>query len=198
MDEAGIVEATPDTTPRSITIEVLYKLKSGKTVLRQYNVPVEEVRASMNEVYTSEEYNNTHFDLYSAVEKNAIHKIEVYDALENKICLITDNEAKEFLEAYVKDLKNIDLDTISGLPIGRISPLFKGSFEGFEESYSGYYLYPQFKNSLAYLDSVGCDMSGLTSEIKIEEVQNIAIYSYNQYKYENGEYLYTDELVYTR
>lgn len=196
MEENGIVRAEKNNTSRNISINIFYRLKGGKEIVRRYDVPVRDAREAMNEVYKSEEYNRTHFDLYEAVEKNAIHKVEIYDAFEKKVCLFTDKDAEEFLEVYTKDLKNIDLDTISRLPIGRISPLFKGEYL-YEESYSGYYLYEEFANTMNYLKSLGCDTSGFTTEIKAEDIQTISINSYSQYRYEDGEYLYADELIYT-
>jgi len=196
MEENKVVEQEQLSTERKITINIYYKLKSGKKILRMYNIPLSKVVMAMNEVYSTEEFNRNHFDIYDAVSTGEIKKAEVFDVSDSRVMTFTDKDCKEFLDVYLEDLLTLTIDDISEFPIGRVTPSYKSS-EGFEEMFSGYYIYPSFEKTLNYLKSKGADTSEFTSEINPEKVQSIMVSSYNLYKYEDGENLYLDELVYS-
>jgi len=196
MDENGIVEAERGTTERKLTVNISYKLKSGRTVLRKYDIPLSKALTAVKEIYKTEEFNRVHFDIFNAIETGAIRKADVFDVFGSRAVTFTDEDCKKFLEAYLKDLSEVTIDKISELPIGRVAPSFKTTY-GYDEVFSGYYIYPSYTNTMNYLKSLNVDTTYFTSEVKAADIQSIYASSYNLYKYEDGDNLYLDELVYS-
>lgn len=198
MDENGIVLRDRTHKERTLSVQIFYTMKGGKKILRRYDIPVSKVKAAMNEIYKTSEYKLNHFDIYDGIAKNAIHKVDVYDVFENRALSLTGSQKEEFLKIYMSELEKMTVDTISELPIGRISPLVKTS-ERFDDSYSGYYIYPEFTKTLAYIESFGSDMENFKSDIKADEISAINVTSYNMYAYADSEDdgIYVEEIRYT-
>lgn len=195
MEENGYHEIDPDDSNRTINIQICYELKSGKIVLRQYDIPLSKALASIGDIYNSEEYNLNHFDIYKGYENGIISKVEIYDSYEQRIGLLTEADKDKLMDTYISELKNITLDTISQVPIGRIVPSYKAS-ELYDESYSGYYIYPEYKKTLALIESYGVDMTGLTAGVDASEIVSINLSSYSLYGRSNQEYAYVSDVNY--
>lgn len=194
MEENGIQKLDEDTV-RKINIEVCYELKNGKIVLRQYTIPLSKVLSAMNEIYKTEEYKDIHFTLNDSFEAGYIHKVEVYDGYDNKVVSVTEEEKDKLLKTYLSELKKLDIDMISNVPIGRIAPLVKVS-DVYDETFSGYYIYPEFTQTLGLIEGYGVDISSFTNEIKADELMAVNISSYNMYGYSDDQHLYLDNLSY--
>jgi len=196
MDEVGISEIPHESKGMSITVQIAYELNSGRMVLREYDIPVAKIKTAMNEIYKTEEYKTKHFDVIKAYEMGAINKAEVFDAYENKALSLTDAQKNEFMDIYLEELKAMTIDTISQLPIGRVTMSIKTS-EKYEDSLMGYYIYPEFKNTLAFIEKYGYDMSGFSTEVPVEKITNISVNSYNLYGYSESDMCYADSMMYT-
>lgn len=195
MEESGYHEINQDDSNRTINIQICYELKGGRFVLRQYDIPLSKALVAIGDIYNSEEYNLNHFDIYKGYENGIISKAEIYDCYESRVGLFTEADKDKLMDTYISELKNITIDTISQVPIGRIVPSFKAS-ELYDESYSGYYIYPEYKKTLALLESYGVDMSGLTASVDASEVVSINLSSYNLYGRSDQEYAYVSDVNY--
>ena len=195
MEENGIIELNHNSGPKKIYTKICYKLKNGKVILREYCVPLSVVLNSIDEIYKTKEFKDVHFDLREGFENGVIHKVDIYDSFENRVASVSNKEKDEVLKTYLKELDNLNIDIISNAPIGRISPLVRVS-EVYDESYSGYYLYPEFKETLALLESYGVDISSLTNEINADEILSMNLSSYNLYGYSEDNTLYLENLSY--
>ena len=180
---------------RKTSIRVCYELNGGKIVTRYYNIPLSKVLSAINEVYKTEEYKDVHFNLDDEFKKDVIHKVDVYDGFESKIVSVTEDEKDRLLRTYLSELKTMDIDTISNVPIGRIAPLVKVS-DVYDETFSGYYIYPEFTKTIDLIKSYGADTKYLTNEISVDELISIGVNAYNRYGYSNDETLYVDNLTY--
>lgn len=185
---------------RVMTTDVIFRLKSGRTVIRRYSIPVEKVELLLNEVYKTEEYKRVHFDLYDAVEKSAISTVEAYDVFENKRMSLTGSQMDKFLEIYTSELDKLTVDDLREAPVGRIYPKYKTRY--YEEALYGYYIYPSFEKTIEYMDSIGIDMTYFTNEIETDKVQNMVISAGSLFERvdelnpNSTEYIYLNEVSY--
>lgn len=194
MEENGIHEINRDENVTTY-ITICYRLKNGKAVLRQYSIPLSKVYSAMDTVYRTEDYKEGHFTINKTFNEGAIYKTEVYDCFGNRVVSLTEKEKDELLKVYISELKKLNFDIISNMPIGRISPLIKVS-DMYDETLPGYYIYPEFTQTLALIESYGVDMSGFTSEINEDELLSIVVSSYNLYGYSDDNSLYVDDITY--
>ena len=197
MKENGIREVDKNGEESNISVDICYTLNSGKIVIKRYDIPISKIYSAMNEVYKTEEFKKDHFDIYNVMEKDAIGKVEVYDVYENRIISLTDNEKNTFLSMYLKDLSKMTADTISQIPVGRMAPYIKIS-NLYDEALSGYYIYPEFTNTLSYIESLGASTDTFTTKIDKNRIETVSVSSYNLYEYENGESIYVDEIYYSK
>ena len=195
MEENGYYEVNQNDDIRKINIQICYELNSGRLVFRQYDIPLSKVIDAIGDIYNTEEYNMCHFDIYKGYEDGVISKVEVYDSYESRIVSLTEKEKDELMETYISELKKINIDTISQVPIGRLTPSYKVS-ELYDESYSGYYLYPEFKKTLALIESYGADTSGLTASVNASDIVNINVSSYNLFGRSEQDYAYIPDINY--
>lgn len=195
MDENGITELEHSNENDIMGVNVCYELKNGKIVLRHYEIPVSNLFSSIDAVYCSDEYKKENYNLFRGYEEGNISKVEIYDNFENKTVSLTGAEKDRILKTYMKELSKINVDMLCQVPVGRISPLVKIT-DIYSESYSGYYIYPEFTETLALIESYGADISGFTKEVKAEDITSINVSSYNLYGYDKDKTLSADNIVY--
>lgn len=194
MEENGYHEVS-SSDERKILIDICYELNNGRVIVREYNIPISKVLPAINDIYNSEEFNKCHFDIYKGYNDGVISKVEVYDNYESKVVSVTEQEKDLLMDTYISELKEIKLDTISMAPVGRIVPSYKVSAI-YDDSYSGYYIYPDFKKTLALIESYGADVSGLTADVKAEDIVSINVSSYNLYERDDQDFAYVSDIIY--
>lgn len=197
MKDNGIVPSNKEYNERTLSVQIYYELTNGKKVLRRYDVPVSKIKEAMNEVYKTEEFKKNHFDIYDGIAKGAIYKVDVNNVFDDRVLTLTESQKEKFLGIYMSELKDMTIDTISELPIGRVNFYVKTS-ERYDEGYSGYYIYKDFKKTLAYIESFGVDMSGFTTEIDPDRIMGISVTSYDLYRYDGSteDGIYVDDIRY--
>ena len=173
-------EITEKDIDHMMTTDVIFKLKNGRTVIRRYDIPVGKIEMAMSEIYKTKEFKRVHFDLYDAAKKGAISTIEATDIFENKKMSLTGGQMKQFLEIYISELDKLTVNDLKQLPVGRIYPKYNSL--GYESGLYGYYIYPCFTKTLAYMDSIGVDMTYFTSELDISKIQNMTISAYGLFE----------------
>lgn len=194
MDEMGIRETT-NTDVQKLNIQIFYELKNGRKITRQYDIPITMAYNEIEKVYNSETFNRAHFDMYKGYEEGIINKVEVYDIYDNKVMSVSNEMKDEFLDIYVSELENIKLEMLKSLPVGKVMASVKTG-DVFEEAYSGYYIYPQFKKTLAYMESNGVSMQGFNPKFDASVIGNIAVNAYSLFTLMDGNVQGTDGLIY--
>ena len=195
MEENGIHELEHGSGVRTTNIKICYELKNGKYVMRSYDIPMSKVVDAIDNIYKTKEFKDVHFNLEKEYKQGVIYKVEVFNGYGNKEVSVTGDEKDELIETYLSELDNLNIDIISKAPIGRMAPLVKVS-ELYDESFSGYYLYPEFKKTLALIESYGVDMSYFTNKINVDELVSVNLSSYNMYGVDEQNALYFDNLSY--
>ena len=193
--EENDVKLIEHNNERIVNVIICYELNSGKIVQRKYDIPLAKIYMAMNEVYKTDDYKKVHFDLINGFEQGVVYKVEVFDSFDNKVVSVTDAEKDKLLKTYINELHKLNLDVLSNAPIGRIAPLVKAS-EIYDESYSGYYLYPEFTETLALIESYGIDMSDFTDKIKAKDILALNVSTYDMYGYGGESGLYIENIPY--
>lgn len=190
LDDIEIREDVAASYNTNIYFSVYYKLKNGREVERQYNGPKEQMYEAINKLYENKVFKQTHFDLYAAKELNVINGIDVLDTFSEKRMSVLASDANEFLNIYLDDLLNITIDDVVKMPIASVVPKAKDQ-EGYIDNYNGYYIYPSFKNTIAYMEAHGVDMSRMITKPNMSDVESISVSAYDYVFNKN-----TDEPVY--
>lgn len=177
---------------------VYYKLKNGREVARDYTVPKKDALNIVANIYNSKEYNRAHFDIYDAYEKGAINNVEVLNPYSEREMSVIGDEVTRFMDIYLSELSEIKLDDIKELPIAIVSPKMKTPYSYFE-SFSGYYIYPSFKKTLAYMKEKNVNTKSMTSKPDINEIESIRINAYDFVcNKETGDSINVTDLTYTK
>lgn len=87
---------------------IIYALKDGKTLIRQYNIDQGKFSCLLKPIYESTEYKEARFPVLSQTP-NEIKMIEINDfrAQKEPLILADDTEISEFTHALKQDLKNL-------------------------------------------------------------------------------------------
>lgn len=163
---------------------VRYTLKGGRTVYRSYAVNVQSAMDAFARVYDSEEYKEGAYSILSMIDNDIFNRVEVYDVWGNKQLSLTENEMRGFLETYRKDLMKLSAETLATeVPIARLNAVYRTngmkypsrSDYSYEDSCSGYYIYPSFTETIAAMKKLGVYSGDMTSEIKAEDLESIKV-----------------------
>ncbi|MDE7287720.1 MAG: hypothetical protein K2N55_12895, partial [Lachnospiraceae bacterium] len=177
---------------------VLYRLKSGREVCRRLwvNVEDEQTVQTLDHIIGSEEFKKGFFmgasDTLTAMLENKEGKYKISTSYGNRIYQqkMSDAQAKEFLAIYQKDLALANFSNIKeNIPVGilnfAITEEINGSFymgaNGLVSRASrgwdvGMYIYPFYKDSIAYLKEHGYYMD---VQVKLEDIAKIQVVNYN-------------------
>lgn len=168
---------------------IKYNLKNGKEIYRTYTCPLEEVLPQVESIYNSKEYKKGAFPLSAVVNSNTqIRKMSVYNSLANKVLTVRSEDAKSLLNIYLKELSDLTVSEIQGsFPILRLSPEIR--VDDMTTELQGYYIYPSFKETLAKLEELGMEESGvIVDKLRPEEVTDIIVSGYKGSKYRDEDY----------
>ena len=169
-------------TPLYYTVR--YTLKGGRTVYRSYAVNVKSAMDAFARVYDSEEYKEGAYSILTMIDNDVFNRVEVYDVWGNKQLSLTKEDMKRFLETYRKDLMSLSAETLATeVPIARLNAVYQTSGMkypsrsdySYEDSCSGYYIYPSFTETIAAMQKLGVYSGDMTSEIKAEDLESIKV-----------------------
>ena len=170
---AGRNTAPSYSEPRT-DVPVLYKMKSGRHVLRSYSVPLSKLTAAVNELAQKENYREA-LDPASHLDTDAFDMIActVFDLSDGAPINVrlTESERTALKEALMADTSSVTADRLyEEQPLATVS-FFKGEadpayevsepeqvYRGAFGSMSGLemlYLYPSYERTIAFLESKG-------------------------------------------
>lgn len=196
-EHGHLIIKSPDDNTDGVSYAVIFELKNGKTVARQYRVPLPDIKNEITEVYSTEDYKTALFDIYDAYDNGFITKVDVMNQFSEKQISVTRDDATKFLDIYLDELKKSTVSDISGPPIGVVSPRFMTSY-GYEDGLYGYYIYPGFKKTIEYINKLNPNVDSMTEYADPSEVQNIIINAYGYvYDDEKQEDVTVSELTYS-
>lgn len=179
-----------------ISVTIFYKLNNGKEVARYYTVDRNAIVKLIGKLYENETFKKNHYGLYESNDLGVINSVEVVDTFSERQLSVVGENTAEFMEAYLKDLSKTTIEDLKGLPIAVISPKMK-TMDGYNETYSGYYIYPSYKNTIAYMKKYNVNMSGMTIYPDAKSVQSISVSAYDYvYNKESNEAIYVSNLMY--
>ncbi len=159
---------------------IKYTLNNGRTVYRAYNAPLTKAYAPIEAIYNSDEYKDAIYQIDEFRGKDLFSKIEINNALYETLFKLDGENIDSFLEAYSKDLKEVKLkDLVDNYPIYRISSARNDSEFGYMDMLNGYYIYPGFKNTLAFLSSKGMEIDPDNNKIDERRIERIEISDYS-------------------
>lgn len=160
------------------SFSVMYTMKNGREVARNYTVSKGDAMELISKVYEKKEYKRAHFDIYDIYETGAINNIDVMDTFSERQMSVLGNEVENFMKIYLSELENTRLEDIKELPIAIVTPRMKTKYNYFE-SLSGYYIYPSYKNTLAFLEEHNVNMKYMTSKIDKDDIESIYVNAYD-------------------
>ena len=165
---AGETNATP------LTYQIRYTLNNGRTVYRSYAVKVESAEAALAEIYGSEEYKEASYSILPMIEQNAFKRVEVYDVWGDKQLSLNGADMQSFLKVYERDLRKLSVKTLkTEVPIARLNPVYQSL--NYEETLSGYYIYPSYTDTLAAMKKMGVKVENMTNDIIPDDLESIRV-----------------------
>ena len=138
------------------TFEVRWDLKSGKSIYRRFfmNVADEEIAADYDAIYNSEEFKYGTYGLLNA-SANDFTSVKCTDLDGEHTYQLSEEQRKEFLEAYKKDILAQTADEIRGqMPTMELF-LHDDINNKRGEDFANLFVYPSYKNLNQFLETNG-------------------------------------------
>jgi hypothetical protein len=147
---------------------VRFDLKNGRTVYRNYQLYEKNNYDLMNQVYSDPKYKEGSIDIFQwkITEQG---NITCNDNFNTKEFTLEKNQFEKFLTIYKDDLKTLTLDDLAaGNPLTHIN-IRMSVGHNFD-----YYVFPKFKNTIAFLKEHGFDAGKKldVSDVKAIEVRS--------------------------
>ena len=175
---------------------VIFRTKSGKTVIKQIPVPLDDERAHEleNKIFSSKEFTDGYFCIKKLDLAELISDQNHWNEFSNNYTTMemTSEEVLKLIECYKTDLDDFDYDQICDEPIlGNVYYEINDTrgILGYRYVSSGYFgVYPSMERSVAYLEELGFKKPDLTAE-DVNEVR-ITYYEYADVTFETPEEYY--------
>lgn len=164
-------------------VVVAYHLKSGKTVLRRYNMNLSAVSGALDKIYDSEEYKTEVYPIlsYQASDVAGINYEEYGDF--SHVNLKNDEMKARILEAYQKELRGLTAETrreespIAAIQFktGEMQEMIdtlrekKRDFSVFNRKFY-YPIYPSFTETISLLKECGVDVGEFLTADKVDKI----------------------------
>ena len=163
-------------------IEVMYKLKNGKSVYRNYRVAMDqELQEDMNALWNRVDFRD---GMYLDWENKKDYLLSVqWESVDDlqEMSSVGEQGGQEFMDALKKDIENADMNTYMEYPVGKIYFNYgdtKGESKNPPVAATDVYLiYPGFSNVLALLEEK--DARVVTS-LADENIESVAVHKYGR------------------
>ncbi|MGL6201852.1 MAG: DUF6449 domain-containing protein [Lachnospiraceae bacterium] len=147
------------------TLYVYYKLKSGRTITRQYSIPLSAIHEELEVLFEDGEFKNGLFPILKSDGKD-INEIVMSDISSDTYMKLSQSQITEILDAYKQDVAVLTFEEVSS--VSAIGTL--GIWEG--DTLYDYPIYADFKNTLTALRKAGYEM---ITTIDPEEILSIEL-----------------------
>ncbi len=187
-------DSTDFSRPQSWSVTVLYRMKNGRQIWRQMEIPYDIDHAPMDNIIGSNEYKDVYFDLNKTIEglKDAVSfdtkgrlSLSYNTAQNNETASAEIDDVKALFKAYEKDLNKYDFSYSQGnVCIGTVDVNFAPVSQGMsaENLYRTLPVYEGYDNTIKALKEKGLFLDPLPD---IENV-SFVIAQYDKVN-ENGE-----------
>lgn len=178
--KTGIQES--GTWEDGVNITVRYNKKSGAAVYRRYTVSTDQALDTLDTLCREESYRKMLFPIFY-VDYGEVSTVRLTDIYwEPEVLDLTKKERDALLDAYKQDVLNVDIrDLQYEQPIGELSidipdviqPSGQQVYDSFYNvTVPGFYLYENYENSLALLETYGYT---LRRELDPEDVEQLKL-----------------------
>ncbi len=196
MDNSGVYD---EEDSRRFYYVIRYKLNNGRSVYRQYNARFEEGYAPVEAVFNSPEYKDASDQIGEIMQENALAKINFMGMTYDTDFVLSGDDINTFLEIYDKELRAMTLEQMTKeYPIYQLGSELKRN-DMYMDMLDGYYLYPSFTDSIAYLKGKGMSIDVNEKTFDIRRIEHIEIRDYSRTDYnsnDEGMHYEPAELVY--
>ena len=179
-------------------VVISYKLKSGRTVQRAYNIGFQDMISQLSKIYDDEGYKKSIYPILTE-DNDDIVSIDLNGIKDNDghIALKDNNLKNRLMDAYKKDLLGLSYDTrMKSYPISSIRfnneymqkaledyiRISNDGYDSIDKKYPnvmeevGYYpVYPEFKDTISILNEMGVDAA---KTLPIEDIDRIEVSRY--------------------
>lgn len=161
------------------TYRIKYHLKSGKDIYRSYNVSMDDSYALTEKVYNTPEYKDSILQVGDFIDNNKINSITAVNRMGEVEFILKNEQAIAFVRALEEDYRNASLEEMAtNYPVYSIS---SSSLENNYEDYMyGYYIYPNFNNSLKLLESYGINLDTGDTKLDLGRIESITVSRYDE------------------
>ena len=182
---------------------VIFRTKSGKTVIRNIPVPLDNEKAHEleNKIFSSSEFTSGFFSIKNLDLTGFVSDQNHWNEFTNSFTSLemTADEMLKLIDCYKADLDDFDYEKICNEPVmGNVYYEIndRRGVLGTRYVSSGYFgLYPSMERSVSYLKEIGYE----TPDFNAEDVNEIRVtyYEYADIKYQTPEEYYNSYDSYT-
>lgn len=181
-DISSRVNQGTEDSVRYVTATVRYNRKSGKPIYRCYMVSADRALDTLTALCREESYRKQLFPIFY-VDYHEVSEIRLTDIYQDpKVLDLTEKEQDALLDAYKKDVLNIDIRNLQyESPIGELylnmpetsQPAGSQLYDSRQDiTVPGFYLYEDYENSLELLEEYGYT---IRRELDPEDVEEIRL-----------------------
>lgn len=166
-----------------MSIQVQYRLNSGRHIYRSYTIAVEPYFDLLNQLYQNKEYKEGAFPIYTMKE---VTNVICYSEFQKLSITLTEEEKAQLLSLYRDELLALSLEDVRNeIPLATIDFGYTTD-ENDVISYSAL-VYPSFTRTIDFLSTHGFDF---TKTFNLNDIINVSIdYRIPQYAREEEQYI---------
>lgn len=153
---------------------ICYTMKSGRKIYRRYYANLNDVKDDAAKIYDNPQYQATINQLNTLATEDFLRNVKGVNHWNDTLFTLSGDQLQEFLDAYLKDLNAFTLEQkCSELPV-MILTFGTNTYI----TVDGYYVYPDFTNTIALLQSYDIDISQLSETLKTQNIESITVSHY--------------------
>lgn len=184
MAENGVEKAMQNDTDGA-AIQVMYQLKNGRQVFRNYKIQPEVYKTQENRLFADSDYVENLYALYQVPE-------EAYDSLELSTLYgysgtvhMSVSQRRALMAAYKQELRTVDYDQITGEDLQAQISFYCSSGEYYSAD-DNYPVLKSFKKTIAVLEEMGLEIPQKLNADDISSVEVYGLVKSTAYENEDG------------
>ncbi len=163
-------------------ITITYVMNNGLEVKRAYSYDASKAPESLCKLYANEDFKDDHCILYN-IEPDAIISFDINNGVES--LYLSDEDVETFIDIYLEEYAALELSQIfTDIPLYELNIDYQANNSRYD-SYSSYYVYSSFENTIAFLEERGI-ITFYKSENAV--LTNMEVYDYYENHKETNTY----------
>ena len=147
------------------TLYAYYKLKSGRTIIRQYSIPLSDIKDQLEVLFEDGDFKKGLYPILNSDETD-IKELVISDISSDTYMKLSQSQISDILEAYQRDVAALTYEEVSSVSAVGTLGIWK------EHELYTYPVYADFKNTLTALRNAGYEM---VVEIDPDEILSIEL-----------------------